>query len=93
MDIDVELVGITEYHSVRIPEIGLILTVTYMEDENSMTHTWDIEVVEGDSGLLTYELKEKIIIKVLESQSHADCDDPYQLLNGNLGKMMLEKEG
>ena len=90
---DVELISITEYYSVRIPEKELVLTVTYMEDENSMTHAWDFEVVEGDSGLLTDELKEKIKIEVLGSQSHVDCDDPYQLVDTKLGRMMLEKEG
>ena len=92
MDMDVKLTGITEYHSVRIPEIGLILTVTYVEDENSMTHLWNFEVVEGEPDFLTEELKEKIIIEVLGSQSHVDCDDPYQLMDGKLGRMMLGKE-
>ena len=93
MDMDMELTGKKEYHSVKIPEIRLILTATYMEDVNSMTHTWDFEVVEGNSVLLTDELKEKIIINVLENQSHTDCDDPYQLLDGKLGRIMLGKKG
>jgi len=57
---DIELMSVTEYFSVDIPEKDLVITAVYMGDENSATTTWDFEVVEGNPKDFNDELKEEV---------------------------------